>query len=59
MAQIDTLCLWFERYNSLQIEKNKRGKFLNKRYLDVDYKKVARDGIEPPTQGFSVLCSTV
>ena len=21
-------------------------------------KKVARDGIEPPTQGFSVLCST-
>src|SRR5690625_3217137 len=23
-----------------------------------EIKKVARDGIEPPTQGFSVLCST-
>ena len=28
-------------------------------YLDkTKYKKVAQDGIEPPTQGFSVLCST-
>ncbi len=24
----------------------------------MNLKKVARDGIEPPTQGFSVLCST-
>jgi hypothetical protein len=24
----------------------------------IDFRMVARDGIEPPTQGFSVLCST-
>jgi hypothetical protein len=24
----------------------------------IDLKVVAQDGIEPPTQGFSVLCST-
>ena len=24
----------------------------------IKFKKMARDGIEPPTQGFSVLCST-
>ncbi len=25
---------------------------------DLKYRMVAREGIEPPTQGFSVLCST-
>ena len=27
-------------------------------YFQKKYKKVPRDGIEPPTRGFSVLCST-
>ncbi len=31
---------------------------LNKKNPVVGLKVVARDGIEPPTQGFSVPCST-
>ena len=52
---------WAEREFSESLRENPRNKDFLKEKRDARYaslEEVGREGIEPPTQGFSVLCST-
>jgi hypothetical protein len=44
--------------DELQRENHENLRRVGRRWIVLDRGMVARDGIEPPTQGFSVLCST-